>query len=77
MCFKKDIPDFRSYSNSKYYMSSIPEDAWSSLDSLILKSAGDAITLKNVLNSIALISGGRITENWGWDFLLHDVSPWM
>lgn len=73
MAFKDDIPEFKSFSDGDLYMHTVPNDVWGSMESLIRKSADNAEKLKAVINNIAEITGGSITNNWGWDFLQNDI----
>lgn len=73
MAFKKDIPDFKSIPENELYMHSVPDSVWTPMESLIRKSAINSEKLKAIINCIAEITGGKITNNWGWDFLENDI----
>ena len=73
MSFKSNVPDYKMYSNTELHMNSLPDDIWGSLKVLIRKSAKDADNLKAIINYIAEITGGPLTDNWGWDFLVRDI----
>lgn len=73
MSFKKDVFNFKSYTEEKMYMHSLPEDIWTPMPALIRKAAGNSDELKAIINNIAELTGGRITRNWGWDFLEQDI----
>ncbi len=74
MSFKNDIINFKSFPDNEFYMHSLPDDIWTPLQALIRKSAPNSYKLKAVINSIAEITGGSLTNNWGWDFLEQDIS---
>lgn len=73
MAFKNDIPNYNQYPDEELFMHTVPEEVWSSLGSLVRKSAENTEQLRNLLNTMAEISGGELTENWGMDFLQHDI----
>lgn len=74
MTFVEDVPEYLSFQNSaEYNMHSVPNEVWNSLESLIHGTAENADNLKAIINKIAEISGGRITNNWGWGFLENDI----
>ena len=73
MSFKDDIPEFKSIPDGDLYMRSVPDEAWTSLESLIRKAASGPSKLKAIINNIAEITGGHMTNNWGWDFLENDI----
>ena len=74
MSFKEDIPDFKSIPDGDLYMQTVPDDAWTPLESLIRKAADNSHKLRAIINNIAEITGGQITRNWGWDFLENDIT---
>lgn len=73
MSFKKDIPDFKSISDGELYMHTVPDEVWTPMESLIRKSATNSDKLKAIINNIAEITGGEMTNNWGWDYLENDI----
>jgi hypothetical protein len=56
MSFKDDIPDFKSIPDGDLYMHSVPDEAWTSLESLIRKAASGPSKLKAIINNIAEIT---------------------
>jgi|GEM_PF-4558691 len=73
MSFKKDIPNYKSVPDGELYMQTVPSGIWISIESLIRKSASNADKLKAIINTIAEITGGHLTNNWGWGFLENDI----
>lgn len=73
MSFKNDINDFRSLPDGELYMHTVPSNVWTPMESLIRKASSNASILKAILNNIAEITGGQMTQNWGWDFLENDI----
>lgn len=74
MSFKDDNPNWRQYTNTKKYMTEVPQEAYSELSGLIRKSARDSNELKNILNGFSEIIPCEPTGNWGWSFLEQDIS---
>lgn len=54
-------------------MHSVPDDVWTPMESLIRKSAKSASKLRAIINDIAEITGGQLTNNWGLDYLENDI----
>lgn len=77
MSFKNDIPDFKSYPDGDLYMQTVPSGVWSSLDSLIRRASSDQYKLKAIINTIAEITGGQLTQNYNWSFLEGDIPQCM
>ena len=50
-------------------MHTVPNDVWTPMESMIRKSATSGEKLKAIINNIAEITGGQLTNNWGWSFL--------
>ena len=73
MSFKNDIPDYKSYPDGDLYMQTVPSGVWSSLDSLIRRASSDQYKLKAIINTIAEITGGQLTQNYNWSFLEGDI----
>ncbi len=75
MGFKEDVSDYKGFPDGELSMHTVPEDVWSSMESFIRRSASDAGKLRSVINTIAEITGGPITNNWSWGFIEYDISP--
>lgn len=78
MNFKKDHPDYKGYNSDELYVTNLPDGFSAALQGFIVRQCdGDARVLKAVMNDIA----GRIptqpTTDWGWDFLLNDLSSFV
>ncbi len=77
MSFKKDIPNYKSYSEEKYYMKTAPSTIWPELQGLISRCSSSAPMLKIYLNRFAEIIPCDLTTNWGWDFLVNDITDFV
>lgn len=73
MAFKDDIPEFRAIADGELYMHTVPDEIWTPMESLIRKAAANADKLRAIINNIAEITGGQMTNNWGWNFLENDI----
>ena len=53
MAFKQDIPQYKNYSEEKFYMHSVPDDVWSELQGLIVRYANnDCNMLKKIFKPV-------------------------
>lgn len=77
MSFKNDIPNYKSYSEDKYHMKTVPNAVWPELEGLIRRYSDDASTLKAYLNRFSEIIPCEQTTNWGWGFLANDISDFV
>lgn len=73
MAFKEDVPEFKSIPDGALCMHTVPDEVWTPLEGLIRRASKNANKLKTIINSIAEITGGQMTNNWGWDFLEYDI----
>lgn len=73
MSFKNDLPDFKLFPDGDLYMHTVPSDVWPSLEGLIRKASSDQFKLKAIINTIAEITGGQLTQNYNWSFLEGDI----
>jgi hypothetical protein len=77
LSFKADHPDYASYQSDDYHVDELPPSFGGALQGFITRHCGNAQELKAVINDIA----GRIpcepTNNWGWDFLIGDLSHYV
>ncbi|MBA7495918.1 hypothetical protein ES702_06514 [subsurface metagenome] len=74
MKFRETYPDFETYDESEYYMSSVPTGLSSALEGLIIRYADNSVKLKAVCHDLATRIPCEPTTNWGWDWLLTDLS---
>ena len=76
MGFKQDCPDYESYENNDYFFNAIPDKFCSSLEGYIVRYCKTPQQLKNIINDIASRIPMKLTQNWGWNFLLNDLSDY-
>jgi len=77
MGFKQDHPDYQSYENSDYFFNTIPDKFCSALEGYIARYCKTAQQLKNIINDIASRIPMELTQNWGWDFLINDLTYYV
>lgn len=74
MGFRQEYPDYQSYGNNDYFYNKIPDNFCSALEGYIVRYCKTAQQLKNVINDIASRIPMELTQNWGWNFLINDLS---
>jgi len=72
--FIEQYPDYETYTDNDLYYTTVPAGLLSALKGLLSRYADGNSQLKQICDNIA----GRIpcepTPNWGWDFLVRDLS---
>lgn len=74
MSFRNIFPDYETFDESDFYMSSIPAGICSALEGFITKYCENAAKLKSVCHLLAAHVPCELTSNWGWSFLIEDLS---
>lgn len=75
MTFLEEHENYRTYQSDRYFVNNLPSDIQEALEGfLILLSDDKPEKLKFIINKIATIVNSGITQNWGWEYLLHDLS---
>jgi len=74
MGFRQEYPDYQSYGNNDYFYNKIPDNFCSALEGYIVRYCKTAQQLKNVINDIVSRIPMELTQNWGWNFLINDLS---
>lgn len=75
MTFLDNHENYKTYNNGKYYVNELPLEMQYALEGFLTRLAeGDANNLKFIINKIATIVNSGITRNWGWNYLLNDLS---
>ena len=74
MSFRKDIPNYKTLQSEKYNLTTVDNSILSRLEAYsqkVCQNTNELINLTNRLSEIALIPA---TTNWGWDFVINDLS---
>lgn len=74
MSFREDIPNYKTLHSEKYNLSSVDNSVWQKLEAYaqkVCKNVDDLICVTNKLSEIAIVPA---TTNWGWNFVIHDLS---
>ena len=74
MSFKKDIPDYKSLYSDKYNMNQVDDRIWSEIEAIAQKTCSNTSELKELTNKLSEIAVIPATTNWGWDFIINDMS---
>ena len=77
MSFKKEHPEYLNYESNDFYVKKLPGNFMSSLEGFIARHCEGANQLKSVINDIASRIPCEMTHNWGWDFLIDDLSRYL
>ncbi|MBL1352743.1 MAG: hypothetical protein COA61_005330 [Zetaproteobacteria bacterium] len=74
MSFKQQHPNYQNYENENYHVNDFPDSLFLALEGYITRYCSGANQLKYVINDIASRIPCETTQNWGWDFLVTDLS---
>ena len=75
MSFKTDHPKYLSYEDKDLYFSKLPNNMGSALQGFVIRLCKrDPEKLKEIVNLMAAWIPTEVTTNWGWDFLIGDLS---
>lgn len=80
MNFKDKFPQYKTLNNDPYYMNQVPRQVVGGMQSIILSMVRNEeldMNLKSVVNLIAEKIPYEPTSNWGWDFLVADLSDYL
>lgn len=77
MSFKKNHPNYQSYEMSNYHVNDLPDNFFSTLEGYIVRYCSGVNQLKSVINDIASRIPCELTQNWGWDFLVNNLSSYL
>jgi hypothetical protein len=77
MSFKSDHPDYKGYESDEYHVSKLPSGFSSALEGFIAGHCEDTQQIKAVVNDIAGRIPMELTQNWGRDYLLSDLSHYL
>ena len=73
MAFKADIPNWKSYPETTYYMKTVPSSAYNEFSGLIKRASKGSVQLKQILNIMAEIIPCEAVQDWNWGFLVDDI----
>lgn len=75
MTFLDEHENYKTYQSNKYYVNDLPSDMQEALEGFLIRLAEmEPQKLNFIINKIAIVVNSGITKNWGWDFLLRDLS---
>lgn len=74
MSFKENHPSYKAYESDEFAVKELPKGFGAALQGFIIRYCQDGGTLKVFINEIASRIPDQPTTNWGWDYLLSDLS---
>lgn len=74
MGFRSDHPDYMGYESDDFYVNELPGNFTSALEGYITRNCDSTQQLKSVVHDIESRIPMELTQNWGWDFLISDLS---
>lgn len=76
MSFKEDHPSYKGYESDEFVVKELPRGFGAALQGFITRHCEDGNTLRVVINEMASLIPDQPTTNWGWDYLLRDLSDY-
>lgn len=77
MSFKTDLPDWKSYSETTFFMKTVPQTAYDELKGLVKRASKNAAQLKRILDAMAEMIPCEAVQDWSWDFLVYDIPAFV
>jgi len=74
MSFRKDVPNYKSLQSDEFYLNSAPDAIWDKLEAYCTKVCETSSQLKSIVNGLNEIVLVPSTQNWGYDWLIGDLS---
>lgn len=74
MSFKEQHPSYKTYESPDFFVNKLPSGFAAALQGFVTRHCDHADTLKVVINDMASRIPDQPTMNWGWDYLLQDLS---
>jgi len=75
--FKTQHKDYQAYESDEFYFAELPDGMDAALQGFIARHCEGANELKAVINDIAGRIPTELTTNWGWSFLIEDLSYYV
>ena len=74
MSFRKDIPNYKTLHSEIYNLSTVDKNIWTKLEAYSQRVCDNSDELKVLVNRLSELALIPATTNWGWDFLVNDLS---
>lgn len=74
MSFRKDIPNYKTLHSDKFNLTTVDKNIWTKLEAYSQRVCENSDQLKALVNRLSELALIPATGNWGWDFLINDLS---
>ena len=74
MSFRKDIPNYKTLHSETYNLTTVDKNIWTKLEAYSQRVCDNSDELKVLVNRLSELALIPATTNWGWDFLVNDLS---
>ena len=74
MSFRKDIPNYKTLHSETYNLTTVDKNIWTKLEAYSQRVCDNSNELKVLVNRLSELALIPATTNWGWDFLVNDLS---
>lgn len=74
MSFRRDIPNYKTIHSEKFNLTVVDKSIWTKLEAYSQRVCDNSDQLKALVNRLSELALIPATTNWGWDFLVNDLS---
>lgn len=74
MSFRRDIPNYKTIHSEKFNLTAVDKSIWTKLEAYSQRVCDNSDQLKALVNRLSELALIPATTNWGWDFLVNDLS---
>ena len=74
MSFRKDIPNYKTLHSETYNLTTVDKNIWTKLEAYSQRVCDNSDELKVLVNRLSELALIPATGNWGWNFLVNDLS---
>lgn len=74
MSFRRDIPNYKTLHSENFNLTTVDKNIWTKLEAYSQRVCDNSSQLKALVNRLSELALIPATTNWGWDFLVNDLS---
>lgn len=74
MSFRRDIPNYKTLHSENFNLTTVDKNIWTKLEAYSQRVCDNSDQLKALVNRLSELALIPATTNWGWDFLVNDLS---
>lgn len=74
MSFRIDIPNYKTLHSENFNLTTVDKNIWTKLEAYSQRVCDNSDQLKALVNRLSELALIPATTNWGWDFLVNDLS---